>query len=95
MKTSQPYYGSQKNDKQRSEILRLRDVEKQSWREIGKRLGISFQRVIFLYKREHQQKEKKVRVNIETQNKIRKSYQLQQEKMSVAEIDRIIEALDD
>lgn len=37
------------NENQRKEIVKLRDVDKLSWRAIAKRLGISFQRVCQIY----------------------------------------------
>lgn len=42
-------------EKQRREVVRLRDVEKMSWRQIGKELGISFQRVCQIYNRVKEQ----------------------------------------
>lgn len=43
------------NEAQRREIVRLRDVEKLSWRKIAGQLNISFQRVCQIYDRVKEQ----------------------------------------
>jgi hypothetical protein len=43
------------NNAQRKEIVRLRDVEKLSWRKIAAQMDISFQRVCQIYERVKEQ----------------------------------------